>query len=423
MAKSTGAAASGGMAGKILVWLLAIACFGSLIFMLLILIIRFTSPATVPRLRLVQGVPLPGVLADRHGQLLDESLSSDRFDFQAYDPTTGLLFIAHPGPSAKKFQILEGIHAIPAGTRLQTSIAVFDTRHNQFVGSIISAPFVHGITIAANLHKVYAASAAAGFPSASNKIYVIDENTCKFAPSDQDACRVIKTITPAETPDSIGYDPDLQEVFVSEPGPSGNGVEQVINALTDQSIRTIHFGTAMGHVRYDPVSRLMFVVLTPSVTTKSEIAMIDPLTFNVQRFTLPPTCDGAHGLILDSQQQVGFAACTNSNNVVMFSLRTLQPVGDVQHLQSTGITPDVLDIDTNLHLLFVGSKTAISVYDESQASKGILRKLPRGDEVVANGDLHSIAVNDVTHTLYVPVTDMGSRPVLLIEHFDPQGNT
>jgi DNA-binding beta-propeller fold protein YncE len=417
MAKSNDGAASQGIGSKIFTWLLGIVCFGSLIFMLVAMAIHFANPTTVPRLQLEQGVPLPGVLADRNRQLLDESLHFDRFDFQAFDPTTGLLFIAHPGPSAKKLQILQNIHGIPAGTHLQTSIAVFDTRNNQFVGSISSAQFVHGITIAANVHKVYAAGA--GLTPAGDKIYVIDENTCKPTPSDQDACRVIKAITPAQTPDSIGYDPDLQEVFVSEPG-NGSGVEQVINALTDQPIRTIRFGAAVGHVRYDPISRRMFVTLAPTVTTKSEIAVIDPLTFNVQRSILPSTCDNAHGLILDSQQRVGFIACVNSNNVLMFDMRTLRPLGDVQHLQSTGVTPDVVEIDTGVHVLYVASKTAISVYDESQASRGILRKL--GDEVVDNGDMHSIAVNPVTHTLYVPALDMGGRPVLLIEHYNPQGN-
>ncbi len=399
-------------------WLLGIVCFGSLLIIIAGIAFRFATPTTIPRLQLVQGVPLPGVLETAKGQLLDESLQSDRFDFQAYDPATGLLFIAHPGPSARKLQILQSIHAIPSGTHIQTSIAVFDTRHNRVVGSIVSAQFVHGITIAANVHKVYAA--AAGLTPAGDKIYVIDENTCKPSPSDQDACRVIKTITPTETPDSIGYDPDHKEVFVSEPG-SGSGDEQVINALTDRPIRTIKFGTDVGHTRYDPVSHRIFVVLVPDVTTKSEIAVIDPLTFNVRRLTLPPTCDGAHGLILDSQQQVGFAACVNNNKVAMFSMRTLRPIGDIQHLQSTGVTPDVVEIDTGVHMLYVASKTAISIYDESQASRGILRKL--GDEVVDSGDMHSIAVNEATHTLYVPALNLGGRPVLLIEHFDPKGNT
>jgi DNA-binding beta-propeller fold protein YncE len=404
-------------------WIAVIVCFGILAFVLVDVAIRFTTPTTVSRLQFQSGVALPGVLTTANGQPLDQSLHEDRFDFQALDPSTGLLFIAHPGPSANKMKnILLPTHQIPAGEHIQTSVAVFNTRTNEFVGSILDAQFVHGIAVASNLHKVYVAGAggytANGTPvAADDRIYVIDESSCRPTPPDQNACRVIKTIKPTTTPDGDAYDPDHQEVFVSEPG---LGLD-VIDARTDQIVHTIKFNLDVGHVRYDPVSHHIFVVLVPTDTTKGEVAVIDPITLNSRRFTLPSTCDGPHGMILDSHQQVGFVACTNNNKVVMFDMRSLRAIGDVQNLQSVGITPDIVELDPGVHVLYVASKTAVTAFDESQASKGILRKL--GDYVTGTGDPHSIAVNTANHDIYVPLTDVGGRPTLLIEQFNPQGNS
>lgn len=396
--------------GRVLIWVIGIASFGILSVLIIGVIAQFVTPGSVHHLELVQDIALPSIVVPPSGQRVSQTVRSDRFDFQALDPQTGLLFAAHPGPSAAKLAILEEL--LPPGTQFKTTIVVFNTRNNQYVGSI-NVPFVHGLAISTDLHQVYAADAD------ESKVYVIDERSCKAGlPPNQDACRVMKQIKTTQTPDSLEYDPALQRVFVAEPGglTPPKGVEDVINTQTDKIIQTINFGTDVGHTRYDPVSHRIFVII---VTDKdSELVSINPVTGQVgSRAILPSTCGNAHGLILDSQQQVAFAACIDTQNVVMVNMRTMKPIGDLTNLQTVGVKPDILAIDHVYHVLYVASATSITVFDESQAAKGILSK--QGDFIISSASSHTIAVDDTTHNIFIALTDVGGRPIMRVEHYNP----
>ncbi|QBD82188.1 hypothetical protein EPA93_41900 [Ktedonosporobacter rubrisoli] len=400
--------------GTLAVWLLGIASFGLLALIIVAVVIRFLTPSNLPRLQLMGGIALPGVLATAGGQLSSQSLSMDRFDFEALDEHTGYLFIAHPGPTATKLALLQQAKEVPAGLHVQSSVAVFNTRSNKYMGAVL-APFVHGIAVAPDLQRVYAADADEG------KIYVIDEHSCKdMSNSNENACRVLTTIKTSGVPDSLEYDATDHEVFISEPGKANpdQGLEEVISTQTNAIIHVIKWGTDVGHVRYDPLSRRVFVVLVSG--TQSEIATVNPVTFTINRVALPKTCVSAHGLILDSRQQVAFAACVDSQNVAMFDMRALKPIGDTQNLLPVGSKPDVLAVDTDLHVLYIGCASAVSVFEEQDASHGVLHKLK--DYVLNSGSTHSIAVDEQAHDLYVPLTSLGGRPALLIEHYNQQGN-
>ena len=92
------------------------------------------------------------------------------------------------------------------------------------------------------------------------------------------------------------------------------------------------------------------------------------------RLRLPDTCVNPHGLGIDSQQQVAFIACIDSQNVVMVDLRSMKAIGDLQHLKSVGFKPDIVALDSKLHILYVGCASGISVFDESGASRGSLNR-------------------------------------------------
>ncbi|MBV9231308.1 MAG: YncE family protein [Chloroflexi bacterium] len=393
-----------GAISKILVRLIGLVSFGLLGFLIIGMIVRFTTPVPVQRLALVEDVPLPGIVVAPPGQPPILTVRSDRFDFQALDPQTGLLFIAHPGPTAAKATVLLQ-EQLPAGTQIKPTIVVFNTRTNQYVGSL-DVPFVQGIAVAPDLHKVYAAD------HNDSKIFVIDERTLK----------VITQIKATQNPDSLEYVQDLQQVYVSEPGLAtpGKGVEDVIDAQSDQVVQAINLGadTGLGHTRYDSVSHQVFVVI--DTTPQNQIIVIDPLTATVRtRIALPNTCAGAHGLVIDSQQQLAFVACVDTQNVVVVDIRTLKVIGDPQHLQQVGVKADILALDHVLHVLYVASASSISVFDESPAARGTLHKI--GDYVVSSSTSHTIAVDDTTHNIYVPLIDVGGRPTLRIEHYNQNG--
>jgi DNA-binding beta-propeller fold protein YncE len=398
-------------AGRIFTWLLGLVCFGLLAFLLLQLVIQLVTPPPVSRLQQLRDVPLPGILVSQSGQTLPQSVHFDRFDFQALDPQTGLLFTAHDGPSASKFPLIMG--ELPTGSVLNPSIVVFDARQNKYVASINNVN-VRGITVAPDIHKVYAADAG------SSVIRVIDEQACQVViNAGHHVCTVAKSIKASQTPDSIEYDADHHEVFVSE---SGNltppkGVVDVISTQTDTVIKTINLGTIVGHIRYDAAAQRAFVVVVPA-TGNSGVLAIDAITNAVvAHATLPSACTTAHGLAIDESQHVAFVACVDSRNLAIVDVQTMKPIGDLNNL--LGIKADIVVLDRSLHILFVGCQNAISVFDESRAASGVLHKF--GDYIVSSNSSHSIAVDDSTHNIYIPLTDVGSRPVMRVEHYNQNG--
>ena len=397
-------------AGRIFTWLLGLVCFGTLAYLLLSAATQLVTPPPISRLQLVLDAPLPGLLTSQDGQTLPQSVHFDRFDFQALDPQTGLLFIAHDGPSAKSLPLLKG--ELPAGAVVNPSIDVFNVRQNTSVASINNV-VVHGIAVAPDIHKVYAADVG------SSVIRVIDEQACQVTiNAGHNVCTVAKSINATQTPDAIEYDADHHEVFVSEPGPltPPKGVIDVISTQTDTIIKTIKVGTDVGHIRYDAVTHRAFAVVVP-VTGNNGVVAIDPVTNTIiAHATLPSACTGAHGLAIDESQQVAFVACVNSRNLAIVDLHTMKPIGDTNNLLPLGIKADVVVLDPSLHILFVGCQNAISVFDESKAASGVLHKFP--DYIVSNSSTHSIAVDITTHNVYIPLPDVGSRPTMRVEHYN-----
>ncbi len=189
------------------------------------------------------------------------------------------------------------------------------------------------------------------------------------------------------------------------------------------------WGDDVGHTRYD--SDHIFVVVLPLpnpddpnavVQPPSYLVTIDPVTDQIiqPRLRLPDTCVNPHGMSIDSQQQVAFIACIDSQNVVMVDLRSMKAIGDLQHLKSVGFKPDIVALDSKLHILYVGCASGISVFDERGASRGSLNKLK--DYIISSSSSHSIAVNDDTHNIYIPLTNVGGRPVLWIEQYNQKGS-
>ncbi len=406
------------------------------------------------RLLLVHDVPLPSGLgttsAGTHDPLAPGvTVPFDRFDFQAYDPQTHLLFIAHTGPNTLR---LDQAH-IKYDPATDGHIVVFDTLRQQVVGRV-NVPHIAGVTVAGNLHAVYAAD-----PD-DNIVYTFDEYALK------------PTAIPVgdnESPDSISYDPADHRVFVSDPGapanPNGsanidrkNQNVVVIDALKNQIVTKINigslpklpsenaptapgtnlpaFGYDIGHSRYDAVQHRVFVTtqihadldspnpnqLPPPGT--GELMAIDPLSAKVvQRVTLPTTCETPHGMALDAQQGVAFIACNDVSadpsqgifpNLARVDLTTMTVIPADSRAMQLAPAPDIVVFDSAQHVVFIGCRGGISVFDERTGS---FHKL--GDYQVGK-NTHSIALDEQTQYLYVPVS-AGGRPVLRVVRYNPSG--
>jgi hypothetical protein len=72
-----------------------------------------------------------------------------------------------------------------------------------------------------------------------------------------------------------------------------------------------------------------------------------------------------------------------------------------------GSSPDVLAFDRDWHRLYVASESGvISIFEEQGG------KLVKLEDIFVAPKAHSVAVNQQTHNLYLPLERVGQQPVL-----------
>jgi hypothetical protein len=77
------------------------------------------------------------------------------------------------------------------------------------------------------------------------------------------------------------------------------------------------------------------------------------------------------------------------------------------------IKPEIIVLDRPLHLVYVASGVGIAVFQEER------RNLKWLGNYVFGINMYSIAVNEETHEIYLPLTCVGNRPVLRIMRYHP----
>ncbi len=430
----------------------ALVCLSGLLTVtaLVLLFTRLTPPQPLQPspsagLRLIKTVALPSIVIAPAGHAPIGALPFDGFDFQALDPQTGLLFISHPGPSPAKWQL--GQKQLPPGTQFQSQLVVFDLTRQAVIRSL-AIPDVHGIAVAADLRRVYAADVK------DDRIYVIDEQTLGILttiPLGLHRCAAL----PCESPDALVYDPVDHKLFVSDNGAAPSHQDLgMIDVQTNRFVATIPLGLdrggdAIGHVQYDPVSHLLFVAVqpqappttpppptcinigpvtvckpqasptaapspTPGVLPPAQFVAIDPVSLRVVHrlpFANLHACSDPHGLVIDAVQQVAFVACIATHILMLVNLRSLKVVGPWPVV----LKPDILRLDLSLHRLYVPGAAGVSIFDEHAAAQAVLK--PLGTFVVSKGTSHTVEVDPTTHYLYFPVQDSQGRPILRIMQF------
>ena len=414
--------------GRIAWWFFVLVSFGLLLFLLVSEFMRFSTPAELHRLQIVQDIPLPDALPDPHRTSQNpfaagQAQRFDHFDFQALDPTTHQLFIVHTGPNPDKEAAIEHNPNFDAGT--DGNIVVFNTALNKVTG-LINVPQAAGIMIAPDLGKVFIGDAG------DSIVYIVSEkspfNTIAKVQLD-----------PNDGPDAIEYDPIDHRIFVADPGvaisPDNANIAlknqnvAVIDAVTNKLITKIPlglhppFGDDVGHIQFDPVTHRIFVVTLPLIdqnsnatqTPPSFLAVVDPVALKVvSHIRLPDACLAPHGLVIDAQQREAFVACVDSNNLARVDLQSMQAVSGP--LLSVAFNPDIVRLDHPLHLLFVGCAGGISIFDES--GRG-LKKL--GDYFLGGGSHHTIAIDETTQLMYLPQPSVGDRPILRVMKYVANG--
>ncbi|HWZ20404.1 MAG TPA: hypothetical protein VNW73_16530 [Ktedonobacteraceae bacterium] len=418
---------------KITLWVIALVCLGGLVISLIASMgIQFTSAKLPPRLILEKDIPLPGAFPDDYRTPQDPfapglAVLFDHFDFQALDPQTHLLFIADSGPATDREQQVNPNFNPDTDAKTDGNIVVFDTKHYKVVG-LLNIPQVAGIVVAPDLQQVYAAD------SNDNLIYSIDERTLKYHP--------IK-LQDNDSPDGVAYDVVDHLIIVSNPGTPPtldsniidrkNQNETIINALTDTVVARIplgidgKWGDDVGHVKYDPGLHRAFVVvqqlpdpddpnpnLLPPPGTAWLVEIDPPMHRVVSRMKLPYLCLTPHGVALDTEQHIAFIASVDETPPSMVRVDTQALAVISEQPWPLELKPDIIMLDTQLHMVFVGCGVGLAVFQEEGRNLKSLGYFNYGI------NMHTVAVNEETHELYLPLTRVGNRPVLRIMRYNPQ---
>lgn len=302
---------------------------------------RFPLP-----LRLVRDVPLPG--------------RPTRFDYESYDPRSGLLFISHLGDS---------------------QVLAFNTRTQKLQGIVRGVSQVHGVLAVPSLGRVYASATGV------DQIDSIDERTLK----------VTARVPGGNYPDGMAYDPRLHLLFVSD---ESGGTDTVIDTRTQRRVATIPLGGHAGNTQYDPATGRMFV----DVQTEDRLKAIDPRTDRIIASYPLPGCQHDHGLNIDAPRRLAFVACDGNARLLTFSLAQHR----VLAIHKLGRYPDVLSFDAKLRRLYVASESGVvTVFALRQKALHLLGRAYLAYEA------HSVAV-DSWHRVYFPLQDVGGRPLLRV---------
>ena len=295
--------------------------------------------------------------------LIDVPLTggTTRLDYQSLDSVSGRLYIAH------------------LGSDLMT---VFDINKQTLVGDVKDLKRVHGVLAVPELHRVYASA------TGTNELAVVDDQTLQ----------IVARVPAGDYPDGVAYASKSNKIYISD---LHGKTDTVIDAKTNQVVTTIALGGGAGNSQYDPVLGRIFV----TVDGREELAEIDPTTDQVvARYPLTG-CKGSHGLLIDSENRLAFAACEENSKLVVFDLQTKKATATL----SVGADPDVLAFDSGLHRLYVSAESGnITVFDERDKS---LVKIGEG---LFAANAHSVAVDSRTHRVYFPLQNVGGKPVLRI---------
>jgi DNA-binding beta-propeller fold protein YncE len=259
-----------------------------------------------------------------------------------------------------------------------THAAVIDTRTGKSVGDVPDTPGVHGVAIAADVHRGYASAGKA------NAVRVFDLDTLQ----------PLGSIPVGAHPDAILYDPKIHEVIAL------NGEDDsasVIDTAKNKVIGTIALPGAPEFARSDGAGHVYV-----NIEDKNAIAALDLASQKVTAVWPLTGCERPTGLALDAADSRSFSGCGNAVMVVSDtrlgkSIATL-PIGH-------GV--DGVEFDALLQNAYSanGEGTLTIVHEGADRQHfAVIETLPTAPGA------RTIALDAATHRLYLPTAQFGPAP-------------
>jgi len=291
--------------------------------------------------------------------------------------------IALPGAAGKRFDYLtidEGRGRLWAAHLGANVTYVIDLQTNQLIKAIPDTPGVEGVEVVPELNKVYTSNWG------DHSIGVIDGTRLQ----------VVKRIPAINKPDGSAYAAPFHKLYVSDERAK---TLLVVDVRTDEVVKKIPFRSETGMPQYDAVARKVYLNLQES----NRFVVIDPATDRVEGSYPVGTCVGNHGMALDPAHHLAFLVCEGNDQLMVFDVAAHQPVAQVK-LPAGG---DVVKYDAGLQRIYVACYSGfISVIQAVDAT--YFAKL---EEVPVPKKVHSLAVDQRTHRVYVPEQEANGQPV------------
>jgi sugar lactone lactonase YvrE len=285
---------------------------------------------------------------------------ANRFDYQSVDDAARRLYISH----------------MNAGR-----LVVFDLDAWKVIAEVAGLDRATGVWAVPAHHAVYVSAAG------RHEVAAVDDRTLA----------VTARVGGVRFPDGLAYAPDEHKVFASD---EAGEADVVIDARTQAKRATIPLGGEAGNTHYDSVSHCILV----AVQTRNQLVAIDPVAERVvARYDLPGS-DGPHGFTLDEPGRLAFVTSEGSGVLQVVDLRTMR----VLATHRVGDDPDVLAWDAAWRRLYVASESG--VLSAFAADGATLR--PLGTTRAPRA--HTVAVDPRTHRVYLPLENVGGRPVLRV---------
>jgi DNA-binding beta-propeller fold protein YncE len=231
---------------------------------------------------------------------------------------------------------------------------------------------VRGLALAPDRGLVYASA------TGTNELVGVD------ATSGEEQLRV----TTGEFPDGMAYDPAHGVVVVSA---KTIGEAAVHDAETGELMRSVPIGDEIGNVLYDQGSGEIYAAAVPDALVR-----LDPASGEQTSRVDLDACEGAHGVVIETEARLAVVACEANATVVVVDLeRELQ----IDHLP-VGDGPDVLALDPALDRMYVAAESGdVSVIDLDPSGSEVL-----GTDHLADG-AHSVSVDPQTHRVFFPLEE------------------
>ena len=300
-----------------------------------------------------------------------------------------------PGPPGKRFDYLtidyDDNYLLSAhlGAGL---LYVIDLKTNKVVKTIPDVPGVEGVEYVPDLKKIYTSDWH------EKKIGVIDLRQGK----------VIAKLPAQQKPDGSTYAAPFHKLYVSDERAQ---TEIVVDVQTDKVVNTLNFKSETGMPQYDPVAKLVYV----NLQQLDVMTVIDPATDKVVTpiYEVRP-CKGNHSMALDTEHRRAFLVCEDNNLMAVVDLEKHRVVTTLP----TADGGDVIKYDPGLKRIYVACYSgAISVFQQDDPDH--FRKL---EDFPAQHKVHSLAVDERTHRVYVPEEEENGKPVARMIVYEPIQN-